>query len=72
MRGEIPRTLSFSKTTEARNRSWKYEVLGPGNFTVPVFFLDADLPVPFHSPGKKKVIFHETRKFTSSSYPPLA
>ena len=32
---------------------------------MPVFFLDADLPVPFHSPAKKQIIFHETRKFTS-------
>ena len=37
-----------------QNRSWKYEVLGPGNFIVPVFFLDAGLPVPFHSPGQKE------------------
>ena len=25
-------------------RSWKYEVSGPGDFMVPVYFLDADLP----------------------------
>lgn len=27
-----------------RLRAWKYNVAGPGDFTVPVYFLDADLP----------------------------
>jgi glycogen phosphorylase len=36
-----------SVTIEGRTvalRAWKYEVAGPGDFTVPVYFLDAELP----------------------------
>jgi len=42
---EMPQRISVA--VEGRTvhlRSWKYEVKGAGGFTVPVFFLDADLP----------------------------
>ena len=42
---ELPERASV--TIEGRNvvlRAWKYDVAGPGDFTVPVYFLDCDLP----------------------------
>jgi starch phosphorylase len=42
---ELPQRTSV--TVEGREvflRAWKYEVAGPGDFTVPVYFLDAELP----------------------------
>ncbi len=41
---ELPQRVSV--TVEGRTvvlRSWQYDVIGPGDFTVPVYFLDADL-----------------------------
>ncbi len=42
---ELPQRASV--TIEGRTvflRAWKYDVAGPGDFAVPVYFLDADLP----------------------------
>lgn len=42
---ELPQRTSV--TIEGRTvvlRAWKYDVAGPGDFAVPVYFLDADLP----------------------------
>lgn len=42
---ELPQRASV--TIEERTvvlRAWKYDVSGPGEFTVPVYFLDCDLP----------------------------
>jgi starch phosphorylase len=42
---ELPQRASV--TIEERTvylRAWKYDIAGPGDFSVPVFFLDADLP----------------------------
>ncbi len=42
---ELPQRTSV--TIEGRTvflRAWKYDVAGPGDFVVPVYFLDADLP----------------------------
>jgi glycogen phosphorylase len=42
---DLPERVSV--TIEDRSvalRAWKYDVAGPGDFTVPVYFLDCDLP----------------------------
>lgn len=42
---ELPQRTSV--TIEGRTvvlRAWKYDVTGPGDFTVPLYFLDCDLP----------------------------
>jgi starch phosphorylase len=42
---ELPQRASV--TIEGRTvvlRAWKYDAVGPGDFTVPVYFLDCDLP----------------------------
>ncbi len=42
---ELPQRVSV--IIEGRTvilRAWKYDVAGPGDFTVPVYFLDADVP----------------------------
>jgi glycogen phosphorylase len=39
-----PRTTVLVEGRPLHLRSWKYDVKGTGGFTVPVYFLDADLP----------------------------
>jgi glycogen phosphorylase len=39
-----PRTTVLVEGRTLHLRSWKYDVKGTGDFTVPVYFLDADLP----------------------------
>ena len=39
-----PRSAVAIEERTVQLRSWKYEVSGNGGFTVPVYFLDADLP----------------------------
>ena len=42
---ELPERVSI--TIEGRSvvlRAWRYSVAGPGDFSVPVYFLDSDLP----------------------------
>ena len=42
---EMPQRAAVSiEGRTVQLRSWLYEVKGPGEFTVPVYFLDADLP----------------------------
>lgn len=42
---ELPaRTQVTIEGREVALRAWKYEVAGPGDFSVPVYFLDSDLP----------------------------
>ncbi len=41
---ESPRARVLVEGRTVRLRAWRYEVKGVGGFTVPIYFLDADLP----------------------------
>jgi len=41
---QAPRVTVSIEARTVHLRAWKYEVKAPGGFSVPVFFLDADLP----------------------------
>jgi starch phosphorylase len=42
---EMPQRVSVTiENRQVTLRAWRYDVAGPGEFSVPVYFLDADLP----------------------------